>query len=73
MGFCIFVGATIMLIPLRALAGHDLPLGYGILVLTNLGEVAYGISAWLLARLCGLVPTPLTGSLLVVGLLLCPF
>jgi hypothetical protein len=64
---------ALMLIPLRALAGHDLPLGYGMLVLTTLAEVAYGMSAWLLARLSGLVPTRLTGSLLVVGLLLCPF
>jgi hypothetical protein len=64
---------ALMLIPLRALAGHDLPLGYVTLVLATLAEVAYGISAWLLARLCGLVPTRLTGSLLVVGLLLCPF
>jgi hypothetical protein len=64
---------ALVLIPLRALAGHDLPLGYGILVLTTLAEVAYLMSAWLLARLCGLVPNPLTGSLLVVGLLLCPF
>jgi hypothetical protein len=64
---------ALMLIPLRALAGHDLPLGYMTLVLATLAEVAYGISAWLLARLCGLVPTRLTGSLLVAGLLLCPF
>jgi hypothetical protein len=63
---------ALMLIPLRALAGHDLPLGHVTLVLATLAEVAYGISAWLLARLCRLAPTPLTGSLLVVGLLLCP-
>jgi hypothetical protein len=64
---------ALMLIPLRALAGHDLPLGYGTLILTTLAELAYLMSAWLLARLCGLVPNPLTASLLAVGLLLCPF
>jgi hypothetical protein len=64
---------ALMLIPLRALAGHDLPLGYGTLILTTLAELAYLMSACLLARLCGLVLNPLTASLLAVGLLLCPF
>jgi hypothetical protein len=64
---------ALMLIPLRAMVGHDPPLGYGILVLTTVAEVGYLTSAWLLARLCGLVPTRLTGSLMAVSLLLCPF
>src|SRR6516162_4538474 len=37
---------ALILIPLRALAGHDLPLGYGILILITFAEVAYLMSAW---------------------------
>jgi len=63
---------ALILIPLRALAGHDLPLGDGILILATFAEVAYLVSAWLLARLCGLMPARVTGFALTVGLLLCP-
>ena len=62
---------ALLLIPLRMIAGHDLPMGIVVLLVAFAAAFSYGISAWKLARLAG-IRAVFPGALLPLLFLLCP-
>jgi uncharacterized RDD family membrane protein YckC len=64
---------ALVLIPLRWVAGHDLPMGHLVLIVATLATLAYAASTLILARLSG-VPRPRQmGLVIVFQFMLCPF
>jgi hypothetical protein len=64
---------ALVLIPLRWIAGHDLPMGRVVLIVAMLAALLYAISLVKLARLSGLSPPRLLIFMAILLVLLCPF
>jgi len=63
---------AVILIPLRWVVGHDLPMGYVALVLETLAALASAAATLILARLAGLPASRLMPAVIVTGFLVCP-
>jgi hypothetical protein len=63
---------ALILIPLRWIVGHDLPMGGVVLVVATLAALLYAASVLKLARLSGLPPSRYVSSLLIIWFMLCP-
>jgi hypothetical protein len=63
---------AVFLIPLRWIAGHDLPMGHVTFVLEALAALAFAAATLTLARLAGLAPSRLMEAVIVTAFLVCP-
>lgn len=64
---------ALVIIPLRWVAGHDLPMGRLVLVVAVLAALAYAAATLKLARLSGLPQAQFMNCLIVPLFMLCPF